>query len=123
MNVRIEVYEEFLELLKVSEPKSGELVYAIQRSEKDGNLLLITSASLEVSEETKESKADTYDFALTFNSWFDDEKKLHRSEVLLALLKEKKGLLVDPDEMVKRRKLKNLRNIEKLKTLRKLRKV
>jgi hypothetical protein len=120
MYLRIEVYEEFLELLKVSNPKRGELVYSAQKSEEHGNLILITSASLEVSEETQEIKAGSYEFALAFNSLFNDDEELHRSEVLLALLKEKKGLPLDPGEMANRRKLKNIKKMEELKEKRKV---
>ncbi len=129
--MRIEVYEEFFELLRASDPKKGELVYATQRSKKDGNLILITSASLEVpevpegTEGTEEIKADTYDFVLTFNSWFEDDETLRRSEALLALLKKKKGLSVKPEDMAERRKLRNLEdkdNLQKMKRLKKFKK-
>lgn len=119
--MRVEVYKEFLELVKASKPKKGELVYSNQKSKKDGNLILITSAALEASEENQEIKAGIYEFALSFNSWFDDDEKLHRSKELLALLK-KKGLPVDPAEMAKRRKIRNVKNMQELKELKEFKK-
>ncbi len=113
--MRIEGYDEFVDLLRQSNPKKGELLYAARRSEKDGNLFLITSAALEIPEETNEIKADTYDFAFGFNSWFDDDEKLDRSHGLLTLLKEKKGLPVDSLEMANRRKLRNVQKIKEFK--------